>query len=134
MKLDFERNRKAENYTILLYLAVALTLVLLVQLQIIHCVVKIVNYTLGNFSVIVNIVLGNLSVLGNIILGILLVKIGLIFHIAQTVITLYQSLSVLVRQYIRSQNRTRHQHVLYQEEWHEWWDLETLTFMRPPGR
>ena len=134
MKLDLERNRQAENYTILLYLAVVLTLVLLVLLQIIHCVVKIVNYILSNFSVIVKGVLEILNVSGSIILIILAIIIGLIFHIAQTVIELYQSLCVLVRQYIRSQNRTRYQHILYQEEWHGWWDLETLTFMRPPGR
>ena len=134
MKLDLERNRQAENYTILLYLAVVLILLLLVLLQIIHCVVKIVNYILSNSSVIVEGVLEILNVSGNIILIILVIIIGLIFHIAQTVIELYQSLCVLVRQYIRSQNRTRYQHILYQEEWHGWWDLETLTFMRPPGR
>ena len=107
---------------------------ILVLLQIIHCVVKIVNYTLGNFSVIVNAVLGNLSVLGNFVLSNLIVAIGLIFQIAKTVITIYQSLCVLVRQYNRTRNRTRYQHVLYQEEWHGWWDLENLTLMRPPGR
>ena len=123
-----------ENYTILLYIAVGLTLVLLVLLQIIHCVVKIVNYTLSNFSVIGNTVLGNLSVLGNLILSSLIVTIGLIFQIAKTVITIYQSFCVLVRQYNRSQNRTRYLHILYQEEWHGWWDLENLTLMRPPGR
>ena len=134
MKLDLERNRQAENYTILLYLAVVLTLVLLALLQIIHCVVKIVNYIISNFPVIVKGVLEILNVSGSIILIILVIIIGLIFHIAQTVIELYQSLCVLVRQYIRSQSRTRYQHILYQEEWHGWWDLETLTFMRPPGR
>ena len=137
MKLDLERNRQAENYTILLYLAVVLTLVLLALLQIIHCVVKKkkkIRYIISNFSVIAKGVLEILNVSGSIILIILVIIIGLIFHIAQTVIELYQSLCVLVRQYIRSQSRTRYQHILYQEEWHGWWDLETLTFMRPPGR
>ena len=134
MKLDLERNRQAENYTILLYLAVVLALVLLALLQIIHCVVKKVKYIISNFSVIAKGVLEILNVSGSIILIILVIIIGLIFHIAQTVIELYQSLCVLVRQYTRSQSRTRYQHILYQEEWHGWWDLETLTFMRPPGR
>ena len=134
MKLDLERNRQAENYTILLYLAVVLTLVLLALLQIIHCVVKIVNYIISNLSVIAKGVSEILNVSGSIILIILVIIIGLIFHIAQTVIKLYQSLCVLVRRYNRSQSRTRYQHILYQEEWHGWWDLETLTFMRPPGR
>ena len=116
-------NKELENYTILLYLAVALTLLVLILLQILHCVVKLVNFTLENLTVVGNCVLGNTSI-----------TIGLIYQIAQTVITIYQSLSVLIRQYHRNQTKTRYQHILSQEEWHGWWDLENLTHMRTPGR
>ena len=85
------RNRELENYTILLYLAVALTLVLLVLLQIVHCVIKLVNYTLGNLAVTGNFTPGNLCVIGNIVLSNIFVTIGLIYQLARTVITLYQS-------------------------------------------
>ena len=116
-------NKEIENYTILLYLAVALSLLILVILQILHCIVKLVNFTLENFTVIGNCVLGNVNI-----------TIGLIYCIAQTVITIYQSLSVLIRQYHRNRTKTRYQYILYQEEWHGWWDLEKLTLMRTSGR